>query len=417
MYTPFIKMYTLYFIEISDEIKCIIVRSNVSVEEITEKHCEVYSDDFSILEEVVISSSTKKFITTDILNNNNFLNIHNYNKLLGEEKKNIKSFIDEIVKLNNNLTELDCFKNIFYDDKCETSKQPSINNGYSLGRDISIFTCKTDKPLVSPLVPDNKPPSDIKVVGFSVDNNNNNNNLEYSYIGTNDTDTTDCYSIIGTYENETKSKKSFVYYNKHFEIYHILEDEISECVFPEITFVDNILTKDKDKLNLFLDKNNDIITFEEIKNIVDVVNNIKVKDNKTNNVIENVKIKIKDLYDLSNTKDNKIKSSILLQNILKLCGITNKEDISLIRRNISSILISLGLEKKRYKNGNYWFGITLKERKCYDKTKNVLEKDMENYFKEINTRYVELNDINITKNIKNAELEKKISTIPEVDDV
>lgn len=58
---------------------------------------------------------------------------------------------------------------------------------------------------------------------------------------------------------------------------------------------------------------------------------------------------------------NRIKSSLLCTDLLNLMNIeNNNEKRCIVKRYLPRVLKKLNLEKKRYKDGNYWYGLIKK---------------------------------------------------------
>jgi hypothetical protein len=78
---------------------------------------------------------------------------------------------------------------------------------------------------------------------------------------------------------------------------------------------------------------------------------------------ESVKNYFRQFFDLSDDINHKMKASVLYDNVLEsntLCKI-DKTKLSSFKNRLSNYLKDLGLQKKRYNDGYYYYGIVSKD--------------------------------------------------------
>lgn len=179
----------------------------------------------------------------------------------------------------------------------------------------------------------------VEVVPFESDEYLNNSALQFTTI-----------KDLVTKQKDA-DKKLYIYYNNYFETIHILEKEINHKYFPELLFIDSIDEPQKEKLESMFSE--DIsLSKDEIVNIIAV---FKKCNNK--NIVDIVKTELANKYEISDSIEHKIKSSLLLKELIKSCEIKENKDVKIVTRNFSKILTDMGLKKKRFNDGNYWYGV------------------------------------------------------------
>lgn len=142
-----------------------------------------------------------------------------------------------------------------------------------------------------------------------------------------------------------------IYYNKYFQTYSIIKYKISYTYFPELEYIDKLPDYRIKTFNQLIEECVNL-TMDDVKHAVALVKKYNHKD-----IQENVKKIIQQNYILHGSDDShRIKSSFLLNQIINFCN-ANEDQEKFIRRNLQTILSELGLQKKRYSDGQYWFGI------------------------------------------------------------
>ena len=151
-----------------------------------------------------------------------------------------------------------------------------------------------------------------------------------------------------------------IYYNNQFNNIVIIDDykdkmNIQEIkkIFPELELINKCQLND----NMILILTNEIyIDFNDAKNKV---------NNLLNNNIEKISInEIKQLinkyFDISSDSNDIIKFTNIFNKIS--CDIIINDKLSnYIKKQLPNVLLDLGLEKKRYSDGIYWYGLIPKK--------------------------------------------------------
>lgn len=115
---------------------------------------------------------------------------------------------------------------------------------------------------------------------------------------------------------------------------------------PEFVFIGNFNKIEIDNINKLVDKTNYISLFNK------VINGKNYKENIVKYINEN--------YVITNDDKDRKKISDLQEEINKNIRLFDNDRnnlISYIKTNLSEILKDLGLNKKRYSDGIYWYGL------------------------------------------------------------
>lgn len=129
----------------------------------------------------------------------------------------------------------------------------------------------------------------------------------------------------------------------------------------------SILTNNKDVID-FIDRNFNILDFNNIDELnirlisiseyIELSNKNTIIDNSSEfNEEKNVKNYFKKNYTINNDINNKMKASILHDLIINHTFVLDKNKLSGFKNRLSRYLKELGLEKKRYNDGFYYYGI------------------------------------------------------------
>jgi hypothetical protein len=129
----------------------------------------------------------------------------------------------------------------------------------------------------------------------------------------------------------------------------------------------SILTNNKDVID-FIDRNFNILDFNNIDELnirlisiseyIELSNKNIIIDNSSEfNEEKNVKNYFKKNYTINNDINNKMKASILHDLIMNHTFVLDKNKLSGFKNRLSRYLKELGLEKKRYNDGFYYYGI------------------------------------------------------------
>jgi len=342
-----------YLIEIDEEFKFII--SNKKSDIIKDLHDLIYKD-YNILWSINdISQYTKQFIESNIQNeeNNGF-----YQNL--EDLDKLKQILNN---LNSSLSSFQSYFKIDITNK-DKDKDKDKDKGFADISNKTNISTRLGDPL-SKNMEFRKLPSIWNANSFlegkiQIKEDNNLIDLDSgSYnkelLSYNDISLGNLYSIV-------KEKNScFIYYNKHYNNVITLDKNIDLDIFPELKYINTIdgAKDDIENLKEALEHN----FFFNIEQLEVFVKYYNVKDKKMTQ--QKLKKFIKKNYNLNDKLQDKIKFTILFNQIIEVMLL--KEDKIQEKKEIKQllpiVLKSLKLSKKRYKDGNYWYGIELKKKK------------------------------------------------------
>jgi hypothetical protein len=158
----------------------------------------------------------------------------------------------------------------------------------------------------------------------------------------------------------------FIYYNKHYSKVVVLDKEIEIDIFPELKYINTIDGTEDDIISLKEALQHNL--FFNVEQLEVFVKYYNVKDK----VMSEQRLKkfIKKHFNLNNKIEHKIKFTTLFNKITELMLLKNNiQEKKKLKQLLPKVLKSLKLNKKRYKDGNYWYGIELKEVKELDVAK------------------------------------------------
>lgn len=195
------------------------------------------------------------------------------------------------------------------------------------------------------------------------------NEQEYTF------ETTSKFALL-----KEEKTKYYIYYNNYFNNALMITEELDKTVFPEleiVTFIENNNSDNIVQLKEILQKN----YFFNIEQIKGYIKSYKLDQQITENKVEEF---IKSNFTLNNNIEYKIKFTDIYKQLIKLMNVDNNESKKILKHILPKILKKLKLNKKRYSDGNYWFGIILKEKE------KIPEKNIELLLEE---KIYERNDI------------------------
>jgi len=375
----------------------------------------LFSKNISIINELTINELTI-YITNEISNHNNLLKYNELNNILSKDRdkyfpklfneidytvnydKHLTGEVtdedkDNIININNIIPDIKYYDTFKFnkhnysirDIASETIKYKKFNNTNTntdtdtdTDTDILAFNYKQDYFNINNSY--NSPLKNIK--DNSLDNSLNNNIDELSnelfnelYIVINKEY---IYSFI--INNPNDIHKSILNNNNYgFENSYKLKYNKSNQNYKNIiTIIENIF---QDK---FFESIDIYETFLNTINILETQNNYNL--NKEHMYIENF---IKSNYNITNNINDKIKSSVLNEIIntyiyndrLHNTSIINNTNSISFRNKLSNYLLNIGLHKKRFSDGIYYYGLVKKDIRLSDKCNNL---SLENIIKERN---------------------------------
>jgi hypothetical protein len=189
---------------------------------------------------------------------------------------------------------------------------------------------------------------------------------------------------------------SFIIENPNEVIYNLLKNKIGNFELYH-NFKKKYFKKSLMKINSILNSEHD--SEESLKETINFINNKYNKDtNSVNNIDKLIKDYIKENYKICDNINNKLSASYICSEIEDHLLKLKKENKLLkdfvkgkvkFRNNLSKLLISLSLKKKRFQNGFYYYGLkrisyTEKNSKTSSKY-NILSIDNNNIVDKLDT--------------------------------
>ena len=161
------------------------------------------------------------------------------------------------------------------------------------------------------------------------------------------------------------TNKYNIYFNTQFNNLFIVEysqDLISNDVqfkkmFPELTLILSNKLSEIEFKKIKEIQTNIYVNFEDAKSIINKIIDDKVVDSKL--TIDEIKILINKYFEINDEPANKIKFTNIWEIISSKIKVSDSY-INYIKRQLSVILVDLGLKKKRFADGIYWYGLTKK---------------------------------------------------------
>ena len=386
----------IYIIEIDEEIK--ILTANCRRENIEEEHKIVY-DDFNIIWDTSLDSELIEFMKAKLDEKFDGFSTLLEEVDLEELKTYIESLNDSFVNIKRCLKK-DSILSSFLSDTWVSKEAQRPKPG------VEMFI-----PTRSGLNPKNlqlrKPPTIWNL------NSNGPNEVKPMDEGMGDLSGYDpCGSTYQNFENLVKEETLYIYFNKHFNKVIVLESELTNEIFPELHQVRKLTgpVGSYDELKEAL-ASNYFFNIEQLEGF------IKFYDNKKPEDITHSKIKkfINDYFTLSNDIKNKIKFTALFNKICNLMSLKDKDKKKQLKQLLPQVLKDIGLNKKRYSDGNYWYGIKEKSIKQPDNyaleelyQKEKMERKFGNPKKEKREMVIIDEDDKKDPLLENTELLKKI---------
>lgn len=367
-------MYTLFYF-FDEEVKIIKNLDNSNFEEVVENHelvygdkCELkqYNSDYVILD--FIFSDNQKTTFLDCENKTDFLEM-----------------IDKFLKIDTDIVKFkyqygitkNCFSQYGLETKDSNILAERLEEDCLIKKSRSTET-KVITQIYYGLNGITDP--DCKITEY-----NNGFELYYPVNGQSDY-SNNLYTKI----KETDLQKSYnVYFNTRSSTSVLLKERkiknnTLEKYFPELVHVGSLYQKDSEMLevlsvneNNLLKKSSDSLIEEKLKNkyfkseneikiIIDYLEytgEISTKPVVSDSLtIETLKKIIKDEFELSESDENRIKSSELKRIVSEIIVATYNPEKNL-GLMLPIALSELGINKKRYKDGNYWYGMKLNNKK------------------------------------------------------
>ena len=152
--------------------------------------------------------------------------------------------------------------------------------------------------------------------------------------------------------------------------YKVKKDDI-ETIGMLYKLYDNITFNNVDELNNSLTGISQFMTYMNAK---------QTTNNALNEEEKGVKTYLNDNYELSDDVNHKMKASAIYDVVvnMEICKV-DKTKISTFKNRLSTYLKDLGLKKKRYNDGFYYYGIQTKLDKIYENdTQTKYERVLEN---------------------------------------
>lgn len=363
--------YRVYLVEVEDELKFFVTQSN-NVESL---HNKVYNE-FNVVWTSDISEFTKLFIETYFMKSENQGFYQSLESVDIDEMKNV------INKVNGSLNEFkDMFNEEFTNIKTLITSVINQTNEFIVGEKIFISTRNGKMQQKNHQLRQNpKLPSIWNNVGeldTVIPNTNIAGSSDSSGVSAFD-GSSELYATLSNFDSKTYAPveikhECFIYYNTHFNkvvtlINQLDSTEINE-IFPELKYVINIEGKqdDIDSLKDALE-NNYFFNLEQLEGFI--------KFYKTENKITEKQIKkcLNTNFLFDNNVENRIKFTKLYNKLVYIMGIDcDVSSKKVLKQMLPRILKEMKLSKKRYSDGNYWYGITLKP--LYNTKKHIVDSE------------------------------------------
>jgi hypothetical protein len=342
-----------YLIEIDEELKFFMTRKRL--DDVKKLHDIIYKDYNVIWSVNYLSEYTKQYIEKNLQNpdNDGFysdlegLDLDRLKHILNSLNSSLSSF-QELFKINVPTKEklVESFTDVRSQTNISTRMGDPLSKNMGLRKLPSIWN--TNSFLENNLKEDKKNLlcSNINDIGSL---------LPYNDLS------------LGNLCSIAEEKHScFIYYNKHYSKVVVLDKTIEIDIFPELKYINTIDGTEDDIINLKdALQHNLFFNVEQLEVFVKYYN---VKDKVMS--VQRLKKFIKKHFNLNNKIEHKIKFTTLFNKITELMLLKNNiQEKKKLKQLLPKVLKSLKLNKKRYKDGNYWYGIELKEVKELDVAK------------------------------------------------
>ena len=146
-------------------------------------------------------------------------------------------------------------------------------------------------------------------------------------------------------------KNAHVYFNTEFQCLYFLDMKKENISLKEIEYVSEIFSESVKRQLEELNFTN----VSSIKKYIEFITQNCTTSSK--NIIEY----LKKMFDISVDIADKIKFSSIYEMLISEMVIKNKEDARLIKNILPKCLKEIGLNKKRYSDGQYWYGLKKKD--------------------------------------------------------
>jgi hypothetical protein len=206
------------------------------------------------------------------------------------------------------------------------------------------------------------------------------------------------------------ANKYNIYFNTQFNNLFIVEydkdlignnNELKQ-IFPELTLILSNKLYEVEFKKLKEIQTNIYVNIDDAKSAINKIIDDKVVDSKL--TIDEIKTLINKYFAIDNNPANKIKFTNIWEIISSKIKVSESY-INYIKRQLPVILTDLGLKKKRFTDGMYWYGLTKKtiiekaNTELLQPSQKILQKMSETEFNEQmnflkNNREKDLNDIN-----------------------
>ena len=207
------------------------------------------------------------------------------------------------------------------------------------------------------------------------------------------------------------ANKYNIYFNTHFNNLFIVEydkdlignnSELKK-IFPELTLILSNKLYEVEFKKLKEIQTNIYVNIDDAKSAINKIIDDKVVDSKL--TIDEIKTLINKYFAIDDNPANKIKFTNVWETISSKIKVSESY-INYIKRQLPVILTDLGLKKKRFTDGMYWYGLTKKtiiekaNTGLLQPSQKILQKMSETEFNEQmnflkNNREKDLNDVNI----------------------
>ncbi len=161
------------------------------------------------------------------------------------------------------------------------------------------------------------------------------------------------------------NKHYYILFNKYFLTTHFINTDIInindlKTFFPEFNLL-NIVFLSDDTLTEYKNIFKNITDEQLITTRLNILlNNHSDKIIEGKPTFETIKLYLETKYKITNNIEERIQFSTIYYKILNDIKLTNEDDKNTIHKLLPVVLKDLGLEKKRYSTGIFWYGLVLK---------------------------------------------------------
>ncbi len=181
------------------------------------------------------------------------------------------------------------------------------------------------------------------------------------------------------YKNAKKKVQkiyTYVFFNKFFLNITILKDtnlnlDDINNFFPELVLIDKLEINEINVYNQLYNEIKNISDENELKQKIKLImNNFnEEKEWPERPTFDAIKSYINLTYNITTSLEDRIQFNDIFQNLVKSMKYYNENDRALAHKLLPLVLKDLGLNKKRYSQGVFWFGLIVKP---IDDTKNEI---------------------------------------------